>query len=288
MDLDDTREVCFCQFCGTKHIIKDEVTNVNNTTINNYGQSAKGADELIADGNIFLELGQLSDAGSKFAKAVNDAPGNFRAWLGHARVLTASRNESYTQFETAYKFAKEQEKEIVINEWLSCIALKDEEGCRKTYERLIKTYGESLKEKAYSIWTGEIKKDIADGKEFTADYYWFNRRIYYAPYSLLKIETVFDALDDAEKEYLLSGIKREADRMIANEDVSIKSWYAEDLSRGQIQKIKKEELKDDNSSYKKYVNSIAEMRAFVGRFSASGSGAKEEPEQRKKSFWSRK
>jgi tetratricopeptide (TPR) repeat protein len=288
MDLDDTREVCFCQFCGTKHIIKDEI--VNNTTINNYGQSAKGADELIADGNIFLELGQLSDAGSKFMKAINDAPSNFRAWLGHARVLTVGRHESDTQFETAYKLAKEQEKEIVLDEWLRCITLKDEERCRKTYERLIKTYGESLKEKAYSIWTEEVKKDIADGKKFTADFYWFNYRTYYAPYTLFKIETVFDALDDAEREYLLSGIKREADRWGADEDAFIKELYIhmEDLSHGMIQRIKKEDLKNDTSPYKKYLNGIAEMRAFVGRLSASGGGAKEGPEQRKKSFWSRK
>jgi len=123
-EVDDSREVVFCSNCGTKHVIKDEI--VNNTTINNttqnitkqfYGTHAtdyKDADELIADGEMFLEMNKTDNAREKFKKAIDLSPKNAKAWLGYAQTLNKYPDDMYEAFETAYKLITKEDKERLL------------------------------------------------------------------------------------------------------------------------------------------------------------------------------
>jgi hypothetical protein len=124
MELEDSREVAFCQFCGTKHVIKDEI--INNTVINNYGAQGKGINELVADGEVLLGLNQHAKAYSKFKTAIDADPKDQRAWLGYAESSRMSKDpdikaESLSAYETSYILATENAKEDACRKWIGYI-----------------------------------------------------------------------------------------------------------------------------------------------------------------------
>jgi hypothetical protein len=294
MELDDSREICFCSYCGTKHIIKDEI--VNNTVINNYGRSSKGVDELIADGNVLLGVGRDSEALIKFQKATDAAPGDHRGWLGYARVQAHMGSDSDTPYETAYKLANEKEKETVVSEWIGSMALKNENACRMTYELMIRICGDAVKETVHSVWAAQIKKDVAEKKRFTGTYR-LRFSIYgnslrsvsgfcFSPYGILMIESVSDTLDAGEKGFIASGMRAEADRLSAEEDKFVGDQFTDKLTHSQIQRAKKEARTRDDSPYSLYLKGIADLRASAERL--GGNGAEDGTAEKKKGFWSRK
>jgi len=120
MELEGSREVAFCSFCGTKHIIRDDI--INNTVINNTTQNIikhfhgaraadyKDTDELVVDGETLLNLGQIEKAYEKFKKAIDEDPKNVNAWLGYASASARSSSPIINQatipaYGTAYKLA---------------------------------------------------------------------------------------------------------------------------------------------------------------------------------------
>jgi hypothetical protein len=326
MDLDDSREICFCSFCGTKHIIKDEI--VNNTTINNYNQVGKGVDELIADGEALLELGQIRRSQDKFKEAANTAPRNFAAWFGYARAFAAGKGESETIFETAYKLASGPEKEMLIKEWIIDIGAKNEVSCRNSYEFICKVCGPDIKEKIRSILADEFRKNIAEGKKFTYDPTsvagydddkkpWFINPyivptplrarkdltyVYPNPYGLFRTNLIIDLLTDDEKRYLIAGIedeikiweKRSEDHILWNVKNDSDSPNPKPSPR-KIESAKKTAERVD-TAYKSYLEFIAELNDCIRKLTpaagakadpANGNAANKEEVAKKKGFWKR-
>ncbi|MCL2540126.1 MAG: hypothetical protein FWE53_01675 [Firmicutes bacterium] len=103
--LDDSKEIGFCNHCGTKMIIKDEITNNTYNTTHNvtrstnvkqnitkvihgnvYGAEAdKTTEELMADGYRLLKTDRTKGL-EKFWQAVEADPDNYHTWLTYARV----------------------------------------------------------------------------------------------------------------------------------------------------------------------------------------------------------
>jgi tetratricopeptide (TPR) repeat protein len=325
MDLDDSREVCFCSFCGTKHVIKDEI--INNTVVNNYGQPAKSAEELVADGEALLRLNQIEKAFIKFRNAIDAAPNNFRAWFGYARTLTLRKTESDPAYETAYRLANEQEIEVLINEWIRDIGAKNDVHIRKSYDFLCRICGDGVKDTVCEIWAGQIKKDIAERKKFV---YAFDNTSsfsssdddgavqfrfspsssrsafssfpfggglptdigYHNSYGLFRIEQAFDLLDTGEKEYIISEMKEEANRLAKKKgEVSQQMLSASGVKGNKImiKMVEDSTRKDPNSMYSQYNNAIGEILACLERLNTvevnTEQDSNAEEAQKKKRFW---
>ena len=91
--LDDTREFGFCNHCGTKILIKQDIihntTNYNtqhttNQVINKtiIGKEQNEAEDYIRNGNVFLSLGEDFSADKAFKEAIKLNPADYRGWLG--------------------------------------------------------------------------------------------------------------------------------------------------------------------------------------------------------------
>ncbi len=117
VELDDTREFGFCTFCKTKILVKSD-TIVNEVTQNIikhvYGHEGKDVDELVADGNKLLEVGDYKKANAKFKNAISIDPKNWDAWLGYA--TTGGDRTGYIScvpaYRNAYNAATEEYQEI--------------------------------------------------------------------------------------------------------------------------------------------------------------------------------
>ena len=123
MELEDSREVAFCSFCGTKHVVKNDI--INNTTINNTTQNIvknfhgnvsadyKDVDELLVDAHALAELGHDNKAVEKYQKILDMDPKNAKAWFGYAKI-TRDQNA----FRSAYMLnADKQFRNSVISIW---------------------------------------------------------------------------------------------------------------------------------------------------------------------------
>ena len=165
MELDDSRDTAFCGFCGTKHLIKEEV--INNTTIHNTTQNIvknfhgnvsadyKDADELVTDGQTLMKLGQLDKAYEKFKKAISDDPKNANAWLGYAESSGASPDPdiskgSFTAFRTAYELSSAADRDAVLKIWM-------DKG-HSRFEEIFTAVDEGHKESVLDRWTDDVEK----------------------------------------------------------------------------------------------------------------------------------
>jgi hypothetical protein len=278
-------------------MVKEEI--VYNTTVNNYIQSSKSVNELISEGRVLLDVGQILDAYTKFKSAADMAPGDYRAWLGCARALAVSKTESDAAYEVAYKLANEFERGTVINEWISSMALKDETGFERTYDRLLKICGEGLHEMVDTIWTAEGKRDIALNKEFSAVWYQSSTNVtdgnqtlpggvYCSPYSLFKIDRVFEYLDDKEQGYIIAGMRTQIKKLEADQEHIIKNSDSGVQFGKKFAEIQKDVIKNHpNSAYVQIGTAIAWMKRFIGEPDASDTGTKEGTKEKKKRFWQR-
>jgi len=79
IQVDDTNEAGICIHCGTAFITEKAINNYNTFITNNttqhitkniYGKDDKNIDELIADGERFLQLESLEQANKVFQKAI--------------------------------------------------------------------------------------------------------------------------------------------------------------------------------------------------------------------------
>jgi len=80
VELDKSGEFGICIYCRSKILIQKEQV----VTTNVYGHEGKKVDELIADGNKLLELGDYKKANEKFKQAINIEPKSWHAWFGYA------------------------------------------------------------------------------------------------------------------------------------------------------------------------------------------------------------
>jgi len=106
VELDDTQEFGFCAFCKSKVLIKND-TVINEVTQyitkHVYGHQGKDVDELIADGNKLLELGDIKSANVQFKNAIDVEPTSWIAWLGYA--ATGGDRTKYLSCVSAYRNA---------------------------------------------------------------------------------------------------------------------------------------------------------------------------------------
>ena len=117
VELDDTHEFGFCNFCKAKILVKnDTIINeiTQNITKHVYGQEGKDVDELLEDGNKFLMLGDEKKANAKFKQAINIEPDSWDAWFGYA--ATGGDRTGFLScvpaFKKSYNIANEEEQEI--------------------------------------------------------------------------------------------------------------------------------------------------------------------------------
>jgi len=117
IELDDTREFGFCNFCKAKILIKsDTIINevTQNITKHIYGHEGKDVDELVADGNKLLGLGDDKKANAKFKKAIDIDPKSWEAWFGFAS--TGGDRAEYLScvpaYMNAYNTATEEHQEL--------------------------------------------------------------------------------------------------------------------------------------------------------------------------------
>ena len=117
VELDDAHEFGFCTFCKSKILIKED-TIINeitqNITKHVYGHAGKDVDELIAEGNNLLDIGDEKKANEKFRKATEVDPKSWEAWLGYA--ATGGDKKGYIScvpaYRNAYQLAANEEQEI--------------------------------------------------------------------------------------------------------------------------------------------------------------------------------
>jgi len=207
MDVDDAREIFFCTYCGTKHII------------NNEGPPAKGIDELIKDGETLLKLNKTDDAYKKFIAAIDMDPVSIRAWLGRAQ--TCGKEYVSENFRTAYMLAKEAadgiQMENVAAKWCEFIATYEWDklgmgrdggysgafakyDLSKDYEETCAHLGEEIaREMVVTKLIGHIKAKVSRGVklERISDYE------YKSYYDVFHNKMVFEFLDRLEKNYVI-------------------------------------------------------------------------------------
>ncbi|MDR2865828.1 MAG: hypothetical protein LBV13_00255 [Methanomassiliicoccaceae archaeon] len=118
MELDDSRDVAFCTFCGTKHVIKDEIVNITQNIY--HGASGEDITKLLTDAKTLVDLEQFEKAFIKYKKAVDTDPANPGAWLGYA--ITTRKGDQHKAFESAYRLASGGQKNTVFSSWLSAAA----------------------------------------------------------------------------------------------------------------------------------------------------------------------
>ncbi|MDF2854626.1 MAG: hypothetical protein K0Q87_477 [Neobacillus sp.] len=117
VELDDAHEFGFCKYCKAKILIKsDTIINeiTQNITKHVYGHEGKDVDELLADGNKLLELGDDEKANAKFRQALTIEPKNWEAWLGYAS--TGGDGAGYLScvpaYRNAYNAATDESQEL--------------------------------------------------------------------------------------------------------------------------------------------------------------------------------
>jgi len=125
VELDDTREYGFCKFCKVKIVIKsDTIVNeiTQNVTKHVYGQEGKDVEELVADGNRLLALGDDKKANAKFRQAISVESDNWDAWFGYA-ATGGDRSEHIScvpAYRNAYNLATEESQEIITFSDMVC------------------------------------------------------------------------------------------------------------------------------------------------------------------------
>lgn len=91
--IDDSKEAGICEFCGTAFITEKAINNYNNFIRNEYHidnaviQGGKSIDEMLANAEVFLNVHHDYDkAFELFQKCADEAPGDYRGWLGMAKA----------------------------------------------------------------------------------------------------------------------------------------------------------------------------------------------------------
>jgi len=165
VELDDTHEFGFCNFCKAKILIKsDTIINevTQNITKHVYGHEGKDVDELIADGKKLLELGDDKKANAKFKQAINIDPKSWEAWYGYA--TTGGDRTGYFScvpaYKNAYNAATEEEQGLAtFNDMVGY--LPD----RSLGEALIKVYKAAPLKKRHEMFNlvlGVIGRDESE------------------------------------------------------------------------------------------------------------------------------
>ena len=117
VELDDSREFGYCIYCKAKILIKNDTiinTTTQNITKHVYGHQGKDVDELVADGNKLLELGNNENANVKFIQAIDIEPTSWEAWFGYA-ATGGDRTEHIScvpAYKKAYEIAVDENQEI--------------------------------------------------------------------------------------------------------------------------------------------------------------------------------
>ena len=117
IEIDDSQEYGYCKWCKTKTLIKNDTIiqqTTQNITKHVYGHEGKDTDELVADGNRLLSIGDEKKANFKFKNAINIDPSCWAAWLGYA--TTGGDKSGYIScvpaFVQAYNVATDESEEI--------------------------------------------------------------------------------------------------------------------------------------------------------------------------------
>ena len=150
--LDDTYEFGFCSFCRAKILIKsDTIINevTQNITKHIYGYEGKDVDELVADGNKLLELGDDKKANTKFKQAFNIEPKSWEAWFGYAS--TGGDRSGYLScvpaYRKAYNVATEENQKLET--FINMVRYLPDHSLG---EALIKTYKTTPSNKRHEIF----------------------------------------------------------------------------------------------------------------------------------------
>lgn len=114
--VDDSHEFGICKSCKSNVLIKPDtiVQNFEKLEKHVYGYESKGVEELVADGNNLLNLGDEKKANEKFRQAIEVEPNSWEAWYGYA--TTGGDRTGYIScvpaFRKAYNAATDVIQEI--------------------------------------------------------------------------------------------------------------------------------------------------------------------------------
>lgn len=93
--LDNSHEIGTCESCFAQFVVKqDQIVQkiTQHITKHVYGYQGKDVEELLNDAFNLLDIGNKSQANSKFKRAIDIDPNCWSAWLGYANSLPDNYN----------------------------------------------------------------------------------------------------------------------------------------------------------------------------------------------------
>jgi len=317
MEPDDSLEVVYCNFCGTKHIIKDDI--VNNTTINNNTQNIvkqyygnvvadKDVDELISDAEMFESLGQFEKANEKYKKAIDDSPKSSRAWLGYAKSACSIPNflekntaaDITNAFTSAYRLSEDEGKSEVISQWMAGIQESKKAGLKYNveYMTIFEMVDADQKDVVLIGWSDSVKSTIGGysrlydisiktyGEEHTSEVLipkWVEQikaeiARGSSQFDPFCVEKTFEHLTYGEKERVIQALVR---RKINGGDDALRTVCACDNDAVEI--LKSELKSSKNISEKKLLDDVVRLNKEYNK----GGDKKADKKDGGKGFWRR-
>lgn len=115
--LDNSHEIGTCESCFAQFVVKqDQIVQkiTQHITKHVYGYQGKDVEELLSEGYSLLDMGNLSQANSKFKRAVDIEPKCWSAWLGYADSLPENYNyliSKVNAYRSAFDLASIEEEQ---------------------------------------------------------------------------------------------------------------------------------------------------------------------------------
>ena len=89
LDFDDNREIMFCNYCGTK-VLREKISNCNfNSSV---------IEQKIKNAYTKMSLGLYEDARRDFDVVKDEAPGDYRGWMGYIEADIMGHIETYNKY----------------------------------------------------------------------------------------------------------------------------------------------------------------------------------------------
>ena len=140
IEVDNTKEAGICMHCQTAFITEKAINNyninyntTNNTTIvkNIYGREKTEAEEYINNGDVFVNLGDLSKARAQYNQAVGADPSAYKGWFGLVKVQTENFSnlrdiEHFLPLKRAIAVACDKGKQEIRNQYVAYINKMEE------------------------------------------------------------------------------------------------------------------------------------------------------------------
>lgn len=202
--IDDSKEAGICEFCGTAFITEKAINNYNNFIRNEYHidnaviQGGKSIDEMLANAEVFLNVHHDYDkAFELFQKCADEAPGDYRGWLGMAKAKRPYEGnlrtiDSYCEY--AFNVVPPNERKMVEEFRTKLFNDFDEPKCRARKDKALQIgLNENEILKCQEQLTGiedqilTRKKDVAEVEQ-NNEHYENKKDEYYAKSKKLSIK----------------------------------------------------------------------------------------------------